>query len=35
MMPWGACKLILRNSSGATLPASGNKIWLGPVAVEH
>jgi hypothetical protein len=34
-LPWESFKVVLQNLSGVTLPASGNKITVGPVAVQY
>jgi hypothetical protein len=35
LLPWESFKVLLFNASGATLPATGNIIKLGPVALQY
>lgn len=34
LLPWESFKVLLRNNSGVALPASGNHLKLGPVALQ-
>lgn len=34
-MPWGSFKVLLQNYTGVSLPASGNTIKAGPVAIQY
>lgn len=34
-LPWESYKVVLQNLSGVTLPASGNLIKVGPVAIQY
>jgi hypothetical protein len=33
-LPWASCKVLLQNNSGVALPATGNLIKVGPVAIQ-
>jgi hypothetical protein len=35
MLPWESFKILVQNNSGVTLPASGNHLKLGPVALQY
>lgn len=34
-LPWESFKVVVMNNSGAALPATGNKVTLGPVALRY
>ena len=35
MLPWESYKVVLQNLSGVALPATGNLIKVGPVAIQY
>lgn len=34
-LPWESHKIVLQNMSGVTLPATGNTLKVGPVAIQY